>query len=100
VPLPLHALPRSWSLAQVEAVLADAYRDSPLIGVASGDDALVRVEDDAGSDRLTVRVTGNADAGIAMLIATLDNLGKGAAGAAVQNLNIMAGLDPVAGLSL
>jgi len=100
VPLPLHALPRSWSLAQVEAVLADAYRDSPLIGVASGDDALVRVEDDAGTDRLTVRVTGNPDAGIAMLIATLDNLGKGAAGAAVQNLNIMAGLDPVAGLSL
>jgi N-acetyl-gamma-glutamyl-phosphate reductase len=32
------------------------------------------------------------------LIATLDNLGKGAGGAAVQNLNIMAGLDPLAGL--
>ena len=35
-----------------------------------------------------------------MLVATLDNLGKGAAGAAVQNLNIMAGLDPTAGLVL
>jgi N-acetyl-gamma-glutamyl-phosphate reductase len=34
------------------------------------------------------------------LIATYDNLGKGAAGAAVQNLNIMAGLDPTAGLVL
>jgi len=34
------------------------------------------------------------------LIATLDNLGKGAGGAAVQNLNIMAGLDPTAGLVL
>ena len=34
------------------------------------------------------------------LVATLDNLGKGAAGAAVQNFNIMAGFDPVAGLTL
>ncbi len=32
--------------------------------------------------------------GQARLVATLDNLGKGAAGAAVQNLNIMAGFDP------
>ncbi len=100
VPLPLHALARNWSLAQIEAILTDAYRDSPVVRVATGEDALVRIEDDAGTDRLTVRVTGDADAGIAMLVATLDNLGKGAAGAAVQNLNIMAGLDPVAGLIL
>ena len=36
----------------------------------------------------------------ARLVATLDNLGKGAAGAAVQNLNIMAGLAPETGLDL
>jgi N-acetyl-gamma-glutamyl-phosphate reductase len=36
----------------------------------------------------------------ARLVACLDNLGKGAAGAAVQNLNLMAGLDPLAGLVL
>jgi N-acetyl-gamma-glutamyl-phosphate reductase len=47
-----------------------------------------------------LRVCGNAETGQARLIATLDNLGKGAAGAAVQNLNIMAGFDPVAGLTL
>jgi N-acetyl-gamma-glutamyl-phosphate reductase len=34
------------------------------------------------------------------LLAILDNLGKGASGAAVQNLNIMAGLDETAGLRL
>ena len=34
------------------------------------------------------------------LIAMLDNLGKGASGAAVQSLNIMAGLDEVSGLRL
>ena len=52
----------------------------------------------AGTDRLTLRVLGNDATGQARLIATLDNLGKGAGGAAVQNLNIMAGLDPLAGL--
>ena len=68
------------------------------IAELSGD--TVAIEDDAGTDRLTLRVCGNAETGQARLIATLDNLGKGAAGAAVQNLNIMAGFDPVAGLTL
>jgi N-acetyl-gamma-glutamyl-phosphate reductase len=100
VPLPLHALPRKPNLAQIEATLVDAYKDSPVIRIASGDVPFVRIEDDAGTDRLTLRVCGNDDTGQARLIATLDNLGKGAAGAAVQNLNIMAGFDAAAGLTL
>ncbi|HWU72068.1 MAG TPA: N-acetyl-gamma-glutamyl-phosphate reductase [Sphingomonas sp.] len=100
VPVPLHALPRKPSLAQLEATLAEAYKDSPLIRIGAADAQFVTIEDDAGSDRLTLRVCGNAEAGQARLIATLDNLGKGAAGAAVQNLNIMAGFDSVAGLTL
>lgn len=100
VPVPLHALPRKPSLAQIEATLAEAYKDSPLIRIGAADAQFVTIEDDAGSDRLTLRVCGNAEAGQARLIATLDNLGKGAAGAAVQNLNIMAGFDSVAGLTL
>lgn len=102
VPLPLHAFLRRPSLATLESALRDAYRDSPIVRVAeAGDDpGLVRIEDDAGTDRLTLRVVGNGDTGQARLIATLDNLGKGAAGAAVQNLNIMAGLDPTLGLNL
>ena len=68
--------------------------------IGEGDATLVRIEDDAGTDRLTLSVCGNPESGQVRLIATLDNLGKGAAGAAVQNLNIMAGLDPVAGLIL
>ena len=43
---------------------------------------------------------GNPDTGQARLVAALDNLGKGAAGAAVQNLNILAGLPETAGLRL
>jgi N-acetyl-gamma-glutamyl-phosphate reductase len=100
VPLPLHAFPRKPTLAACEAALREAYRDSRIVQVASGDAAMVAIEADAGTDRLTLRVCGNEAAGHARLIATLDNLGKGAAGAAVQNLNIMAGLDPVAGLTL
>ena len=100
VPLALHLFPRRPTLHVCEAVLREAYADSKLIRIAAGDDAAVQIEDDAGTDRLTLRVCGNPDTGQARLIATLDNLGKGAAGAAVQNLNIMAGFDPVAGLTL
>lgn len=100
VPLPLYALPRRPSLSACAAVIQDAYRDSPIIKFADDDAVLVRVEADAGSDRLTLRVCGNAETGQARLIATLDNLGKGASGAAVQNLNVMAGLDPTTGLNL
>jgi len=56
------------------------------------------IEADAGTDRMTLHVFGNPEGTQARLVATYDNLGKGAAGAAVQNLNIMAGLDPLAGL--
>jgi N-acetyl-gamma-glutamyl-phosphate reductase len=101
VALPLHALPRKPSVATIETTLIEAYKDSPVIGVQSAEDvALIRIEENAGTDRLWIRVFGNAETGQARLIATLDNLGKGAAGAAVQNLNIMAGLDPTAGLVL
>ena len=100
VPLPLHALPRRPSIEAVTEVLEAAYQGSPVVRVATDAPSLIGIEQDAGTDRLTLRVLGNAGRGQARLIATLDNLGKGAAGAAVQNLNIMAGLDPVAGLVL
>lgn len=100
VPLPLFAFTRKPSVEALETVLRDAYRDSPVVQVLPADVATVSIEENAGTDRLSVRVFGNDEARQARLIATLDNLGKGAAGAAVQNLNIMAGLDPTAGLVL
>lgn len=98
VPLHLHLLPGRPGIAAIEAVLAEAYAGSPLVTVATGDATLVTIEENAGTDRLTLRVCGGDAAGQARLVATLDNLGKGAGGAAVQNFNIMAGVDPVAGL--
>nr|WP_315381706.1 N-acetyl-gamma-glutamyl-phosphate reductase [uncultured Sphingomonas sp.] len=100
VPLPLFAFTRKPSVEALENVLRDAYRDSPVVQVLPADVATVSIEENAGTDRLSVRVFGNDETRQARLIATLDNLGKGAAGAAVQNLNIMAGLDPTAGLVL
>jgi N-acetyl-gamma-glutamyl-phosphate reductase len=100
VPLPLHAFTRRPSLEAIENALRDAYKECPLVRVLPADVSTVSIEEDAGTDRLSLRVFGNAERGQARLVATLDNLGKGAAGAAVQNLNIMAGLDPTAGLVL
>jgi N-acetyl-gamma-glutamyl-phosphate reductase len=101
VALPLHALPRRPSPAAIETVLREAYRDSPIVRVLSSEDtSVVEIEADAGTDRMSLRVFGNAERGQARLIATYDNLGKGAGGAAVQNLNLMARLEPTAGLVL
>ncbi|MFN3475072.1 MAG: N-acetyl-gamma-glutamyl-phosphate reductase [Blastomonas sp.] len=81
--------------------LADHYADEPLVSVAPAGTApaeLLVSEGDAASDCLKLYVLPSADGSQARLIAMLDNLGKGASGAAVQNLNIMAGLDEQAGL--
>ena len=50
------------------------------------------------TNRLRITVQGDADNSCATVVAVLDNLGKGASGAAVQNLNIMLGVDE--GISL
>ena len=98
VPLPLHALPGRPTLAALTDALSAAYDGQPLVSVATDQPTGIAIEENADTDRLTLRVLGNDATGQARLIATLDNLGKGAGGAAVQNLNIMAGLDPLAGL--
>jgi len=100
VPLALQQLPGTPSVAAIEDALAAAYDGSPLVTVAAGDASAVAIEEHAGTDRMTLRVCANPQSGHVRLVATLDNLGKGAGGAAVQNLNIMAGLDPLAGLIL
>ena len=50
------------------------------------------------TNRLEISVHGSDDNGCAVVVAVLDNLGKGASGAAVQNLNLMLGTDEGAGL--
>ncbi len=81
--------------------LTDHYAHEALVAVAPMDAVpgeLLIGEVDAPTDRLTLYVLPSADGSQVRLVAMLDNLGKGASGAAVQNLNIMAGLDEMAGL--
>lgn len=102
VPLQLRAMPGAPSLEDVHAALAEAYAGSPLVSVAPLSESAamgqVELEHVGATDRLALFVFGHADSGQARLVAALDNLGKGAAGAAVQNLNILAGLPETAGL--
>ncbi len=104
VPLQLRAMPGKPALADIHATLATAYAGSPIVSVASLEESAAMgqatLEHVGATDRLALFVFGNADSGQARLVATLDNLGKGAAGAAVQNLNILSGLPETAGLRL
>jgi N-acetyl-gamma-glutamyl-phosphate reductase len=104
VPLQLRAMPGAPSLEALHDALDAAYAGSPLVRVAPLAESLaaggIAIEQVGATDRLDLFVFGNREAGQARLVAALDNLGKGAAGAAVQNLNIMAGLDETAGLRL
>jgi N-acetyl-gamma-glutamyl-phosphate reductase len=101
-PLQLWALPGAPGLADVHAALADAYAGERFVEVASLDETAatktLNPESLNGTNRMRLYVFGNAGAGQVRLTALLDNLGKGASGAAVQNLNIMLGLDEGLGL--
>jgi N-acetyl-gamma-glutamyl-phosphate reductase len=100
VPIHLHALPGTPKTADLRAALADAYAGSELVRVIDEVPTVLSIERLTGTDRLDLFVYGDDKAGQARLVAALDNLGKGAAGAAVQNMNLMAGLPETAGLQL
>jgi N-acetyl-gamma-glutamyl-phosphate reductase len=102
VPLNLWALKGHPSVHAVHEVLAQAYAGEPLVEVASLEDGHVTLDAEIlkDTDRLKLFVFGNEQRGQARLIAALDNLGKGAAGAAVQNLNLLTGRPETEGLAL
>ena len=101
VPLTLAALSARPSRRALIDALAGYFADRPLIHVHDETpDELLMAGQSAPSDRLDLYVFTDAAETQARLVATLDNLGKGAGGAAVQSLNLMAGLDPLAGLVL
>jgi N-acetyl-gamma-glutamyl-phosphate reductase len=95
VQLPLHLdlLPGKPSAADLHDALAKHYAGSHWVTVepATADGKLdaTALND---TNKMELRVFGNADYGHAVLMARLDNLGKGASGAAVQNLQLMLGL--------
>ena len=104
VPLHAAALGEGATVEAAHACLAARYRDEPCVEVfpPGAEDALDAGFLDPlsanGTDRIDLFVFG--DGPRILLAARLDNLGKGASGAAVQNLNLMIGADELAGLTL
>ena len=104
IPLSTDTLGHGATVESVHACLEARYRDEPCVEVfpLGDDDALDSGFLDPlaanGTNRIDLFVYGN-DAQV-MLVARLDNLGKGASGAAVQNLNIMIGVEELSGLAL
>lgn len=102
VPLPLRALVKSVSPADVHALLSERYarerfiRVMPLGGGQALEAGCLNATALNHTNQLELFVFGNRDH--VLVTARLDNLGKGASGAAVQNLNLMLGCDEGLGL--
>ena len=108
VHLPLFAsqLTQAVSLGDITEILQNHYHESALISVHEGhqtkahtDAGFLPADGLSGSDRLEIFTNYNDITKQFWLTARLDNLGKGASGAAVQNMNIALGLDETQGLS-
>ena len=95
-------LSRSVSPDDVRQILADYYAGEAFIRVApvnleaNTDGGFFNVEANNDTNRVDLFVFGNAER--MLLVARLDNLGKGASGAAVQSMNVHLGIDESAGL--
>lgn len=98
--VPLHRAMLAMDAGPEEAlaVLKKYYSGSPLIQVmdSAPADGFMYSNPMAGKNSMQIYVTGNEDR--MLLIASYDNLGKGASGAAVQNLNIVLGTEETKGL--
>lgn len=103
VPLHLSALPGSPSVEVVHGALAEAYAGQRFVEVAEleATEAMAGISPEGlnGTNRMRLHVFGDRGGEQVRLVALLDNLGKGASGAAVQNFNLMLGLDEAAGLA-
>ena len=105
VPLHLHLLPGRPSGADLHAAIADYYAGMPgsFVDVAPFAEAErspeLNPEIYNNTNRMRLHVFSNDAKGHAVLAAVYDNLGKGASGAAVQNLNLMLGVDAATSLA-
>lgn len=100
VAVPLHAsLLNGYTASQIRDMLFEFYRNTAMVSVAEGvaDSGMLAANTLAGSDRMVLSVTGNDER--MTIVSRFDNLGKGASGAAVQNMNLMLGFEETAGLS-
>ncbi|WP_376790268.1 N-acetyl-gamma-glutamyl-phosphate reductase [Thermoflexus sp.] len=86
-----------WTAETVRDLLVESYSGEPFVKVLPPG-ALATLRHSVGTNLCVLSVTGVPEAGLVILTASIDNLLKGAAGQAVQNLNVMFGLEETAGL--
>lgn len=101
VPLFAQQMQKAASIDALRALYADYYGDSPVVELRPADApscGFIGSNNLANRDILQIFVNGNGEQ--FMLTARLDNLGKGASGAAVQNMNLMLGFEETKGLAL
>ena len=101
VSLPIHTrlLSKKYSVSDVRKALAEYYDSSVFVKVmpeGEPEDGFIGANNLSGTNNMELFVNGNDDRMI--ICSRLDNLGKGASGAAVQCLNIMMGIDETTGL--
>ncbi len=99
VTVPVFAKDLNGTMADVKALYRDCYH-GPIVHYreAADDDGLAGANALSGRDDMEVLVAGNEER--MLLISRFDNLGKGASGAAIQNMNLLLGLEETTGLIL
>lgn len=98
VPLAMDDLVEPMTMEQILEVYQMAYQDSSIISVEPQDNGMISANAMSGHDGMKILVTGQD--GRVVVHAMYDNLGKGASGAAIQNMNIALGLNETAGLHI
>jgi len=97
VSVPLHTrLMNGTGVAQVFKTLEKHYKDSQLITVTSEHEGMLSANEIVNSCKMRINVSGNDER--ITVVAIFDNLGKGASGAAMQNMNIALGIDETKGI--
>ena len=89
--------PAGRGVREIGAALREAYADEPFVKVLP-DGRLPTVRDVAGTNLCRIGATDDPRGGRVVLVSVIDNLVKGASGQALQNMNLMLGLEETAGL--
>ena len=99
VTVPVFAKDLKGTMEDIKKLYADYYQGGLIRYTEETDpDGMLSASAFAGRDDMCVSVTGNADR--ILLVSRFDNLGKGASGAAIQNMNLLLGLNQATGLNV
>ncbi|MDQ4075843.1 MAG: N-acetyl-gamma-glutamyl-phosphate reductase [Chloroflexota bacterium] len=89
-------MPQGWSAAQLRALFVECYADEPFVWLLP-DGTTATLAHTVHTNRCAISLHPVPEREQLILVSTIDNLVKGAAGQAVQNMNVMFGLEETAG---